>query len=1445
MENVRQVEKSSCGVGFLVSLKNQSSHQTLLDGLHALKCVEHRGGCGSDGHLSDGSGIMTAIPYEIFGLEKETFAVASLFIPVSPEKQKIALRVFEETFAHLGLDVQSYREVPIDESILSPMAQANRPVFKHAIIKRPKHCRTLSSFDKLLYMARQMTRTKEKESGIYQEFYFTSLSSRTIVYKALCVSHDLEKFYLDLQDPRFKTNFTLFHRRFSTNTITSWDKIQPFRLIAHNGEINTIEGNKAWSITREKSLGLREDELITNRGISDSGSLNNIVEGLKNRSSIPQTSEILSILMPPAHKSNPYYNFWSRGMEPWDGPALVVYSDGKNIGARLDRNGFRPCRWTITQDFVYLCSETGTFVIEEERIIQKGALFAGGCISVNALSGQYNFLDSSQLPDNKGTFFEANLHNFEYVSPSNKHTHHLKNCALFSYSKEDVDKFLYPMIKNLNEPIGSMGDTGRLACLSDLPRSFFDFFYQDFAQVTNPPLDYIREKAVTDMRVFLGRKPNIFEPKELIPPKISLSVEGPVLSLGQIDRLLENYLDHSALQAKVIDCLFQADANKEQFIATLNHITTTAIDSVKQGYSIIILSDRKADPQMLPIPSILSLRAVNLGLNRTGRRMRTSIVIDSGDIKNSHHIACLMGYGATAVCPYLLIEQALYGESSELQQYFPKEREQRLITTLTSGVLKIMAKMGISVLRSYQGSQLFSIIGLGQEVLDFFFPKEKSLLGGLSMQGLVDKIKNDALSGLDQSYKNLFLYKEHASGKMGEQHALTTARSKIIHRLTQETDGAKAEQLYESFKSEVGNSAISFRDLLDVVKIDSKLDISKVEETTSILTTFGSGGMSFGAISAEAQRDLILAFKQIGGRCNSGEGGENPYYYTEGISANVKQIASGRFGVTAEYLISGEEVQIKIAQGAKPGEGGQLMAIKITDDIARARHSSTGIDLISPPPQHDIYSIEDLKQLIYELKQLNPDLLVSVKLVSGKNIGAIAVGVVKAGADIIQVSGGNGGTGAASLLSMKHAGLPLEIGLPEVHRALVTNNLRDQVLLRADGGLAIGRDIVIAAILGADQFDFGKMVLVAEGCIMARVCEKNTCPTGIATQNPHFKQKYQGNKDKIVSYLQFLAKDIQNILAQVGVSHLSKLKGRSDLLTVNSKFQNLIAKNEIDLTFFRTPSIPACNFKGFKKDVAANSLNLKIIEAIEKDGKIEAHLVNTDRAIPCSLSGLMAAKSVRQHLSHFELKWRAPIAIETAQIKLKGQAGQGFGSFLVSGISLLLEGEANDSVAKGMSGGDVVIVPPPHSNFEPASNTIIGNVALYGATGGLLYAYGMGGDRFAVRNSGATAIIEGVGIHACEYMTGGKIIILGRTQGNIGAGMTGGIVYLPPSEIEQVNLSYLKHVPMLNEDVTFLKNIIQDYYSKTKSVTAQEILENQTNFEKFLHKFVPLNFCST
>jgi glutamate synthase domain-containing protein 2/glutamate synthase domain-containing protein 1/glutamate synthase domain-containing protein 3 len=1410
------MEYSNCGVGFVASLKQELSHDILLSGLTALRNVEHRGGTDRSGKIGDGAGVMTNIPWGLFAKDHDKYAVASLFAPKENDQFKKAIEVFEKTFAHYKLIVESYREVPLNESALDSSTIKSAPRIIQAFILRPEHCRTHNSFNELLYMAKQMVRGKQNEVGLKGELFFTSLSSRTIVYKAMATSGQLEEFYPDLKNPKYKTRFTIFHRRFSTNTLPSWDKVQPFRLIAHNGEINTIEGNKTAAFSREKAMGLEVDQLLTHYGTSDSGNLNGMAEALKYRSSIPHLNEILAIMIPPALSEKPaYYEFWSRAMEPWDGPALVSFCDGKRIGARLDRNGFRPSRWHRTEDRFYLCSEAGSFEIDPKKIVRQGSLYAGRSVTIHLMTGEVLFNNPEDSKLYKNAIFDARLTKLEYSTPlkeisSKKIDHYLSQ---FSITTEDLQKETYPMIDDASEPFGSMGDTARLPVLSEIHRSLYDYFFQNFAQVTNPPLDYIREKFVTDLTINLGRMPNIFEPKEMIPPQEGLALKGPVLSLGQLEQL-----KGSILKVAELDICFDVDKGEEGFIESLELVTENALLAVRNSNTVLILSDRDVSTKRAAIPSILAMRSIQMALNNKGLNLRISIVIDTGEVKNSHQVAVLIAFGASAVCPYLALSLARSRESTKLADYSADKKEQRMIKAIENGLLKVMAKRGISVLRSYRGSELFTIIGLAKEILNLFFPQHQLTFGGLEIKHLVAEIieRSKISSNNTGALISNFIYRENPGGKIGERHSLTSKRSRMIHKMLEhDFNDSKALEIWNQFNDELSTFPLNIRDLL-TFKLATEADQAESPDSTEdIVKRFGSGAMSFGSISAESQRDLILAFRAMGGRSNSGEGGENPYYYTDGITAKIKQIASGRFGVTAEYLVTGSEVQIKIAQGAKPGEGGQLMGIKVNGDIAKARFSNTGVDLISPPPQHDIYSIEDLAQLIYEIKQLKPDLKISVKLVSGKNIGAIACGVVKAGADIIHVSGGNGGTGAAGLMSMKHTGLPFEIGLLEVHRELVRRGLRKFVILRTDGGLLTGSDIVKAGLLGAEEFEFGKMALVSQGCIMARICHKNTCPKGIATQDPKFKAKYSGRVENTIKLFQYIAQDVVSIVASLGFSKFEDIIGRNDLLIFNERFKDFYSESNLNLDYFQKDSEHEIHSLEYTK-VKYNQLNFDLLKEFQKSGsklKTIKPIHSTDRAICTSLAGEM---SLLKNVS--------------AELEFHGSAGQGFAAFTCRGMSVKLFGEANDGVGKSMSGGKIIITPFKDCHLKAESNVLVGNACLYGATAGEFFLNGLAGDRFAVRNSGALAIILGAGLHACEYMTGGIVLILGSALTNIGSGMTGGVLYTIKSNASAINSDYLIETPMSVEDI----KSIDRYLHKFETAVGQKCKVTVDNIRKFV-----------
>ncbi len=1457
-------EHAACGVGFVASTDGEPRRAHLDRALAALACVEHRGGSQADGRTSDGAGVMTEIPFAVFGYEPGSVAVASLFLPPVAARRRAVIETLESVFEGEGIRVLDQRAVPIDTSVLGRMARDTLPSLLHLVLERPEFCRTEGSFRTRLYHTKQALRTRLAKSAIGREVFFVSLSTRTMVYKALVPGAELAAFYPDLADPRFATRFALFHRRFSTNTTTSWDRAQPFRLIAHNGEINTIACNRAWALSREQALGLPKDELLTHEGISDSGSLNEMVEALRFRSSIPHLSEALAIMMPPAgtspsgadgRRSAPFYEFWSRAVEPWDGPAFLAYSDGDVVGARLDRNGFRPCRWARTRDAFYLASEAGIFELDEAEVAARGTLQGGSGAHVDLTSGVVHFTDPSESRENKNASFDPRLLPIgRHPAPELEGLD--RRATLFGVGREELDDVLVPMAASGKEPIGSMGDTAALAFLSDEPRSLFDFFFQTFAQVTNPPMDAIRERTNADLTTYLGRRPNIFAPKTLLPLTPGLELRSPVLDPGGLAAVRGAWaegLDGACFESVEVPITFPRALGPEGLERGLEVVAERTLDAIRGGCSIIVLSDRSANEARPPIPSLLALRAAARAMTEAGHRLDASLVVDTADVRSVHQLAALVGFGAAAVCPHLAFALVESSADPRLAALDAEARRDRLRSAFEAGLLKVMSKMGISSTQGYHDAQLFTALGLGAGLMTAWFPGVPSPLGGLELVDLATAIL-ERTEGADTSDAPLpvtHLLREHNKGLRGERHSMTARLSRLVHAVTEAEEGAARDLAWQRYLEAAALSRpTSPRHLLRPRREGPALPLDDVQPRAEILRRFGSGAMSFGAISAESQRDLIRAMARVGGRSGSGEGGENPYFYLDGTSASTKQIASGRFGVTAEYLVSGEEIEIKMAQGAKPGEGGQLMAAKVDAEIARARHAPLGVDLISPPPQHDIYSIEDLRELIHELKQLRPGVPVVVKLVSGVNVGTIAAGVVKAGADVVQISGGDGGTGAASLSSMKHAGLPWELGLAEAHAALVAQQLREHVVLRVDGGLSTGRDIVVAAMLGAEGFGFGKLLLVAEGCIMARVCEKNTCPRGIATHDPKYKAKYRGTEDAVVRWLEALADDVRRELAALGVSRLEELVGRADRLEPDPAHAERIRSRRLDLALLCSARPHPRGHRGPLLREPTSRLNQRLLEdaAPALDGgrvRLGAAIRSTDRAALATLSGAIAARTVadrrRAARAGDAAGVAAPWQLEEGAIRveLEGSAGQGFAAFLVRGLDVRLEGEANDGVAKSMSGGRVVIVPPRTARYAAAEQALIGNCALYGATGGVLYAHGRAGDRFAVRSSGATAVVEGVGLHACEYMTNGVVVILGEASHNVGAGMTGGVIYLPARVEARLNLEYVEARPLDAEDEARLRPLLGDYADATGSLAARRLLEAWPESMRTLRRVEP------
>lgn len=1445
-------EQSACGVGIVASRVQRASHSILTTGIRALRAVEHRGATAADERSGDGSGVMTHIPFELLGIVPGEVAVATLFVSPDRQRRDRALDVMVSTFAMFGMHVLGDRTVPHDPTVLGEAAARRVPHIVQLFLGRPSPVRTDTRFEHRLHDAKQLTRTKLREAGATRDLFFVSLSTSTVVYKALTRAVDLDRFYSDLRNPRYKTRFCVLHRRFSTNTQTSWDKAQPFRVIAHNGEINTITGNRSACYAREQALGLARGELLTHREVSDSGNFNEMVEALKYRSGIPYLDEILGLMIPPAHGDTAFYRFWGRALEPWDGPALVAYSDGNTVGARLDRNGFRPVQWCMTPELFCLGSEAGMFGLDEGEITQKGTLQAGTGVTLDLPSGGVRFDDPGVSRANRGAVFDARtVERDAFVAAMAEHRAKtpsppwLDRMALFGLTTEELNRVLTPMFKDGKEAIGSMGYTARPAILSELPSSFCDFFYQRFAQVTNPPLDYLRERTVTSLEVFVGPRPNVLDAKELLPVSPALRLPHPVLGMDEIRSLrgLTSAEQNPArLTSFAVDCTFARSEGARGLGAAVERIAAEAGKAAMRGDSVVILTHEGVSRDRVPVPSILALRSVVRELNDKGVRLRCSVVLEAGDIRTTHEVACAIGFGATAVCPRLGMELAEQeGGEGAVAHY---------MDALCQGLLRIMARMGISVVRSYHSSKLFTAFGLGTKLASTYFSRVENPLGGLEMDGLgawilrAHALRADAEP--DGPLPSVYRLKERARGG-GEAHSMTAARAKALHRWLRADDGSEPFEAYRGLGREA--HPVSPRHLLELHPAERPARLDDVEDERAILARVGSGAMSFGAISAQSQRDLFVAMDRLGARSNSGEGGENPHYFTQGIHASTKQIASGRFGVTAEYLVTGREIEIKIAQGAKPGEGGQLLGVKVDETIARARFATAGRSLISPPPLHDIYSIEDLKQLIYELKQLHPTAEVAVKLVSGTGIGTVAVGVAKAGANIIHISGGDGGTGAASLSSMQHAGLPWEIGLVETHDELAAQGLRGRVRLRVDGGLASGMDLVVAAALGADEFAFGKLLLVAQGCIMARICEKNRCPTGIATHDPKFLAKYRGKPEDVEKLLLRIAQEVRVLLASLGLTRLQDAVGRRNLLRASDRFHALVDERGLDLAPLLQPARVEITQES-TRETEISDLNGRIMADVMPavDGatfpiRARYPIQSTDRAALTTLCGQLAARAHRSRMATLgddrpgQALFPPPGSID---LSFEGSAGQGFAAFLVRGLDVTLHGEANDSLCKSMSGGVVVVRRPANSRVRGAEGVIAGNCALYGATGGTLYLEGRAGDRFAVRNSGAVSVAEGSGLHTCEYMTGGEIVILGPLSGNAGAGMTGGVLFIPADQVHNLNGDYVEAHPLDATMLARLRGHLEQHHRRTGSASAASYLERGEDLGQRMRVVTPL-----
>ncbi|WP_353931340.1 glutamate synthase-related protein [Okeanomitos corallinicola TIOX110] len=1501
-------ERDACGVGFIAHRQNIANHEILAKALDALTCLEHRGGCSADQDSGDGAGILTAIPWELFQQEginisnNGNIAVGMIFLPQEQESAKKLKAIFEQVATEENLTVLGWREVPVSPEVLGVQARENQPYIEQVFLSSPD--KSGDELEREMYLTRR--RVVKAAKNIADEFYVCSLSSRTIVYKGMVRSAVLGEFYQDLKNPAFKCAFAVYHRRFSTNTMPKWPLAQPMRLLGHNGEINTLLGNINWMMAREATLDhpiwkgrAEEFKPLVNIDSSDSATLDNVLELLVRSGRSPL--EALMMMVPEAYKNQPslqnypeitdFYEYYSGLQEAWDGPALLVFSDGKRVGATLDRNGLRPARYLITKDdYIVVGSEAGVVDFPEANILEKGRLGPGQMIAVDLSSNE--ILKNWELKQRI-----ANLHPYgdwlqqhrqelkDLVksSSSNGNGHYVSNGLetnnlvdkqtllqqqiAFGYTSEDVEMIIQPMAQNGGEPTFCMGDDIPLAVLSEKPHLLYNYFKQRFAQVTNPPIDPLREKLVMSLTVELGERGNLLEPKAEHARRLKL--DSPVLTDSELEAI-----KLSGFGTAELSTLFSISAGPEGLKVAVEALQKQAAESVKAGAKILILSDQIAPngeagitSEYTYIPPMLAVGAVHHHLIREGVRMQTSLVVHTAQCWSTHHFACLLGYGAGAICPYMALDTVRsWWADPKTQQFMERGKINSLSLdqaianyrqAVESGLLKILSKMGISLLSSYQAAQIFEAIGIGGELLNLGFRGTTSRIGGLSCAELAQEI----LSFHGKAFPELTTKKLENLGFVqfrpgGEYHSNSPELVKSLHKAV---DGKQYDH-YEVYKQHLQNRPVTaLRDLLDFQSERPSIPIEEVESVAEIAKRFCTGGMSLGALSREAHETLAIAMNRIGGKSNSGEGGEDPVRYNvlsdvdptghsptlphlnglrngDTASSAIKQVASGRFGVTPGYLASARQIEIKMAQGAKPGEGGQLPGPKVSPYIAMLRRSKPGVTLISPPPHHDIYSIEDLAQLIFDLHQINPKAQVSVKLVAEIGIGTIAAGVAKANADIIQISGHDGGTGASPLSSIKHAGSPWELGLTEVHRVLMENGLRDRVTLRVDGGLKSGWDVLIAALMGAEEFGFGSIAMIAEGCIMARVCHLNTCPKGVATQKEELRKRFTGVPENVVNFFYFVAEEVRSLLAKLGYRSLNELTGRADLLTVRSDVK-LTKTQSLNLDCLtKLPDAKSNRSWLVHEDVHSNGDVLD--DQILADGDIQAAIqnqatvtktfkvVNTDRTVGSRLAGAIASKYGD---SGFE-----------GQINLnfQGSVGQSFGAFNLPGLTLTLDGEANDYVGKGMHGGEIIIKPPAEATYNSAENVIVGNTCLYGSTGGVLFANGLAGERFAVRNSKGTAVIEGAGDHCCEYMTGGVVVVLGKVGRNVGAGMTGGLGYFLDEDgnfPELVNHSIVKIQRVVTEaGEKQLHDLIKAHGDRTGSPKAQLILQN---WSEYLPKF--------
>ncbi|GHT75726.1 glutamate synthase [Bacteroidia bacterium] len=1471
-------EHDACGVGLLVDIHGNKSHEIVEKGLQVLEHMLHRGAESADNQTGDGAGITLQIPHEFILLqgipvpERGKYGTGLVFLPKDGDQASLCLEVLQNIVEQEGLKMLAVRDVPVNSDILGTISQENEPLIKQIFVVGEDHQDVL---EKKLYLARKKMERKIYKSSLADKrnFYIVSLSTKRIIYKGMLTSTQLRDYFPDLTNPYFTSGLALVHSRFSTNTFPSWDLAQPFRLLGHNGEINTIRGNRYWMEARESilnvpELGKPEDIFpVIQPGMSDSASLDNVLEFLvMSGVSLPHA---LSMLVPESWNSkNPisdelkaFYEYHSIIMEPWDGPATLLFTDGRYAGGMLDRNGLRPARYLITKnDTIVIASEAGVLPFEPIEIKEKGRLQPGKMLMVDTVEGKV-YYDSELKAQLANAYpyrewIDKNRIKLDQISSGRTVKYDVEKLdaqlKAFGYTKEDIEKIIIPMATEGKEPIGSMGNDTPLAVMSDKPQRLFSYFRQLFAQVTNPPIDPIREELVMSLSLYIGcQDENLLVPT----PELCKMVKLPSPVINNLDLDILTHLGYKGFKSLTLPMLFKVTDEKKAAYSlsdALTNLCQQAEKAVDDRYHYIILNDRGVNKDYAAIPSLLAVAAVHHHLIIKRKRMQIAIVVETAEAREVNHFALLFGYGATAVNPYMafaILDEKVKTREIQLDYH---TAEKNYIKAVNKGLLKVLSKMGISTLRSYRGAQIFESVGISQKVLDSYFEGMKSPMEGVEMSD----IARDALLSHASAFKNEGLtafrlsptYQLNNEGiytyrRGGEYHAWNPETISKLQIATRLGDYAKFKEYTRIVDNKL--QPVFIRDFMTYKR--NPIDISEVEPVESITKRFVTGAMSFGSISKEAHEAIAIALNTLHGKSNTGEGGEDPARFNIGADglnrrSAIKQIASGRFGVTAEYLINADELQIKIAQGAKPGEGGQLPGFKVDKIIAKTRHSIPGITLISPPPHHDIYSIEDLAQLIFDLKNINPNADISVKLVAESGVGTIAAGVAKAKADRIVISGSDGGTGASPMSSIKHAGVSWELGLAETQQTLVINNLRSFVRLQTDGQLKTGKDIVIASLLGAEEYGFATSALIVLGCVMMRKCHLNTCPVGVATQDERLRARFKGKYEYLVHYFTFLAEEVREHLAQMGFRSMDEIIGRSDLIEikqadVNPKVQKL---DFVKITqFIDNGNDIRCSKKQDHKidNVLDREIIRKTKPAIEKSLPVEMNVTigNTDRAVGAMLSGEIAKRYGNSGLQD-----------NTITVGFKGSAGQSFGAFLAAGISFYLEGEANDYLGKGLSGGRIALIPPKTADFTPENNIIGGNTLLYGATSGEVYINGQVGERFCVRNSGAIAVVEGVGDHCCEYMTGGRTVVLGTTGKNFAAGMSGGLAYVLDLK---GNFDYFCNMEMVEltliedrSDSLELHRLISQHYHYTQSPLAKSILENWDDYLKHFIKITPIEY---